>query len=84
MLSLQWNCLRGTKGIEALTGLRSLDLGFNFIAVISEIVHLSGAAAELLVVKLRLASLSTASDRTLRRCAGCMLNLTISSKLDSP
>ena len=43
MLALQWNCLRGTDGVEELSALRSLDLGFNFISVISEVVRLSGA-----------------------------------------
>ena len=42
VLALQWNCLRSTDGIEQLSELRSLDLGFNFIAVISEVVRLSG------------------------------------------
>lgn len=41
-LSLQWNALRSTDGLEALTCLRSLDLGFNFVANISEVVRLSG------------------------------------------
>lgn len=45
VLALQWNCLRSTDGIEQLSELRSLDLGFNFIAVISEVVRLSGDCA---------------------------------------
>lgn len=51
-LSLQWNCLRGTEGVEALTGLRSLDLGYNFVAVIGEVVRLSGATPMLTAVVL--------------------------------
>jgi hypothetical protein len=45
VLALQWNCLRGTDGIEGLSALRSLDLGFNFVSVISEVVRLSGASS---------------------------------------
>lgn len=45
VLALQWNCLRSTDGVEQLSELRSLDLGFNFIAVITEVVRLSGDCA---------------------------------------
>ena len=42
-LSLQWNALRSTAGLEALPQLRALDLDYNFVCGMSEAVHLSGA-----------------------------------------
>lgn len=41
-LSLEWNALRSTAGLEDLPQLRALDLGYNFVCGISEAVRLSG------------------------------------------
>lgn len=43
---LQGNVLRSTKGIQMLPHLEELDLRYNLIASIHEVVRLSGALAQ--------------------------------------
>lgn len=78
-LSVEWNSLRSTDGIENLPQLRVLDLGFNYVCSVTEAVRLSGLSE---LHSLRLAGNPLAFARSYRCDVLSVFNQSASLRLD--